>query len=44
MAYIEFVDFYFAAKSAEVVKAKNEQKDVKVKKTASKKGSNFFSS
>jgi len=37
MAFIEFVDFDFTAKSTEAVKTKNEQKEVKVKKTDSKK-------
>lgn len=37
MAYIEFVDYDFAAKSAEAVKTKNELKEVKAKKAPSKK-------
>jgi large subunit ribosomal protein L17 len=37
MAYIEFVDYDFAAKSAEAVKNQNDAKEAKVKKTVSKK-------
>lgn len=39
MAYIEFVDFDFAAKSAEAVKTKSQTKEgeAKVKKATSKK-------